>query len=463
MAGIGFRLTKYFDEKNVWDNLKGSLYSTIISSGPWLISVLSVFFVGLYAQHGLDRHDLYVFKCVISYTFAASLLLFGVFEMPLTRYLADRLYMADISTFRGVFLNIVSFSVIVSGILGYIFYAFFDWGILLKLTCISLLASILTIWSSMIFLSASKNYLKIVMSFVLGGATSFVLALAFGSKYGLIGYISGYMLGQMFIAILLSQNVFSEYSDFEYFSLEYLTYFSKYRKLVFVGLFYYLGIWVDKFIFWYSHVGDHIEGLFYTNQYYDTAMFLSYLTIVPSFAVFMVQVETDFYIKYSYFYRSIEDKQNLSFLEDGIAEIAESLKKTIVSLIKIQTFVSVVCWYFSNEIVNFLYLPSLMEPIFRYGVIGAYLQILFLISNIILLYFEEKKAVLISYFTFLVCNGVFSWISILLGVRYYGLGYVLSSFVTLVISFYFLNNTIRDINFKTFMSQKMGRDNFATE
>ena len=463
MAGIGFRLTKYFDEKNVWDNLKGSLYSTIISSGPWLISVLSVFFVGLYAQHGLDRHDLYVFKCVISYTFAASLLLFGVFEMPLTRYLADRLYMSDISTFRGVFLNIVSFSVIISGILGFIFYSFFDWGILLKLTCISLLASILTIWSSMIFLSASKNYLKIVMSFVLGGATSFVLALAFGSKYGLIGYISGYMLGQMFIAILLSQNVFSEYSDFEYFSLEYLTYFSKYRKLVFVGMFYYLGIWVDKFIFWYSHVGDHIEGLFYTNQYYDTAMFLSYLTIVPSFAVFMVQVETDFYIKYSYFYRSIEDKQNLNFLEDGIAEIAESLKKTIVSLIKIQTFVSVLCWYFSNEIVNFLYLPSLMEPIFRYGVIGAYLQILFLISNIILLYFEEKKAVLISYFTFLVCNGLFSWISILLGVRYYGLGYVLSSFVTLVISFYFLNNTIRDINFKTFMSQKMGRDNFATE
>ena len=153
----------------------------------------------------------------------------------------------------------------------------------------------------------------------------------------------------------------------------------------------------------------------------------------------------------------------MNFLEDGIAEIAESLKKTIVSLIKIQTFVSVLCWYFSNEIVNFLYLPSLMEPIFRYGVIGAYLQILFLISNIILLYFEEKKAVLISYFTFLVCNGLFSWISILLGVRYYGLGYVLSSFVTLVISFYFLNNTIRDINFKTFMSQKMGRDNFATE
>lgn len=462
MAGIGFRLTKYFSGKNVWDNLKGTLYSTVISSGPWLISVLSVFFVGLYAQHGLNRHDLYVFKCIISYTFAASLLLFGAFEMPLTRYLADKLYMADISTFRGVFINIVTIAVITSGTLGYFFYAFFDWGIILRMICVGLLAAILIVWSSMIFLSASKNYVKIVISFLIGGASSFVFSIVLGKQFALIGYIGGYALGQILTAILLAQNVFSEYSDFEYFSLEYLTYFSKYKKLIFVGMFYYLGIWVDKFIFWYSEVGDHVEGLFYTNQYYDTAMFLSYLTIVPSFAVFMVQVETDFYIKYTYFYRAIEDKYNLKFLENGIEEITISLKKTIVNLIKIQTFVSVICWYFSQEIVELLYLPSLMEPVFKYGVIGAFLQILFLISNIVLLYFEERKPVLINYLIFLISNLVLSGITVEMGVRYHGLGYVVSSLLTLISSFYFLNETLKNINYKTFMSQKMTSENFIT-
>ena len=463
MAGIGFRLTKYFDGKNVWDNLKGTLYSTIISSGPWLISVLSVFFVGLYAQHGLNRHDLYVFKCVVSYTFAASLLIFGMIEMPVTRYLADKLYMSDVSTFRGVFLNIISFGIIISGILGYIFYSFFEWGIILRLICIGLLSSILCIWVSMVFLSASKNYQKIVMSFILGGATSFVLALVLGKHYQLIGYIAGYTLGQLFTAIFLAHNVFSEYSEFEYFSLEYVTYFGKYKRLIFVGLLYYLGIWVDKFIFWYSEVGTHVEGLFYTNQYYDTAMFLSYLSIVPSFAVFMVQVETDFYVKYTYFYRSIEDKNNLDFLENGIEEIVHSLKKTIINLIKIQTFVSLLCWYFSREIVSFLYLPSLMEPIFKYGVIGAYLQILFLISNIILLYFEERKHVLINYIVFFISNGLITWVTMKLGIRYYGLGYVLSSLVTFAVSFWALNKTLLNINFKTFMTQSMSNENFALE
>ncbi len=463
MAGIGFRLTKYFNEKNVWDNLKGTLYSTIISSGPWLISVLSVFFVGLYAQHGLNRHDLYVFKCIISYTFAASLLLFGCVEMPITRYLADRLYMSDISTFRGVFLNIVSFCLIISGLIGLFFYSFFDWGLILKLICTTLLASVLIIWVSMIFLSAAKNYVKIVVSFLLGGASSFVFALVLGKHFALIGYVSGYTIGQLFTALLLFQNVFSEYSDFEYFSFEYISYFERYRKLIFVGFFYYLGIWIDKFFFWYSGLGNHVEGLFYTNQYYDTAMFLSYLSIVPSFAVFMVQVETDFYVQYTYFYRSIENKNNLDFLESGIKEITRSLRKTIVNLIKIQSFVSLLCWYFSKEIIAFLYLPSLMEPIFKYGVIGAYLQILFLISNIILLYFEERRAVLLNYFVFFATNGLLSYLSLDMGVRYHGLGYVLSSLITFMVSFYALNNTIRDINFKTFMSQRMSSDNFLVE
>lgn len=463
MAGIGFKLTKYFSGKNVWDNLKGVLYSTIISSGPWLISVVSVFFVGIFAQKMLLNHDLYVFKCVISYTFAASLIVFGFFEMPLTRYLADRLYMSDISTFRSVFISVETFAIIITGIIGYTFYYFFDWGIILKLVCIALFSCILTVWICMIFLSASKNYQKIVMSFLLGGVTSFVLALFFGKQLGLLGYLLGYTLGQFITALLLAQNVFSEYMDFDYSSLDYLNYFNKYRSLVMVGLSYYLAIWVDKFFFWYSEVGVHVEGLFYTNQYYDTAMFLSYITIVPSFAVFIVQVETDFYINYSYYYRSIENKNDLNFLEHSVDEIVLSLKKTIKNLLKIQTFITLLCWYFADYLIKALFLPSMMLSIFRYGAIGAYLQVLFIIVNIVLLYFEERRYVLISYFTFLVTNALFSFFSIKLGFRYHGLGYLLSCLVTFTLSILFLRLTLKKLNYITFMKQPMSKDNFVID
>jgi uncharacterized membrane protein len=461
MAGIGFRLKKYFTDKDVWKNLKGPLYSIIISSGPWLISVLSVAFISVYAGRDLQNQDIFVLKSIICYTFAFSLILFGVVEMPVTRYLADRLYISDESSFRNVYLMLGALFIVAGSIFGSIFYYFFAWGIVLKLICICFLISVLLIWHSMVFLSAAKNYHHIIGSFILGGLTSVILGLVLGSYLSLIGYILGYTIGQAMIALLLARNVFSEFADYEYVSFEVFNYFKNFKVLIFVGLFYYLGIWIDKILFWFSHVGQHVEGLFYTNLHYDTAMFLAYLTIVPSLAVFLVQVETNFYVKYAYFYRSIENKNNLPFLEQSVDEIIESFRSTLVSLIKLQLFITILCWYFSDAIMGFLSLPSLMEPIFRYGVVGAFLQVLFLIVNIVLLYFKEAKPVLTNYFIFFLSNLVFSAFSIYGGHKFYGLGYLLSCLLTLIVSYCFLLRTLKNLNFMTFMQQPLSNKSFS--
>jgi len=461
MAGIGFRLKKYFTDKDVWTNLKGTVYSIIISSGPWLISVLSVAFISVYASRDLQNQDIFVLKSIICYTFAFSLILFGIIEMPVTRYLADKLYISDQSSFRNTYLVLAAVFIISGSVFGSLFYYFFDWGLVLKLICICFLISVLLIWHSMVFLSAAKNYHHIIGSFILGGLSSVVFGLVLGSYLSLIGYILGYTIGQAVIALLLARNVFSEFDDYEYVSFEVFSYFKNFKILIFVGLFYYLGIWVDKILFWFTSVGQHVEGLFYTNLHYDTAMFLAYLTIVPSLAVFLVQVETNFYVKYAYFYRSIENKNSLPFLEQSVDEIIESFRSTLVSLIKLQLFITIICWYFSSSIMDFLNLPSLMEPIFRYGVIGAFLQVLFLIVNIVLLYFKEAKPVLINYLFFFGSNLIFSALSIYGGHRFYGLGYLLSCLFTLMISYGFLIKTLKNLNFMTFMQQPLSNKSFS--
>jgi uncharacterized membrane protein len=455
MAGVGFRLTKYFTEKDFYKNLKGSLYSIIISSGPWLISVITIAALSIFARQNLGDKEILVFRSIINYSFAFSLILFGLIELPLTRYLADKLYINDQSSFRNVYLIVAMIFIVLCSLGGFTFYSFFDWGLDLIILCVGLLVSIILTWHSMIFLSAAKHFHQIVVSFALGALSSIVFGYAFGFYFGLVGYIGGYALGQVMLTIFLARNLFVEFPDYNYITLDVIEYFFRYKNMVFVGFFYYLGIWVDKFIFWFSDQGTHVEGLFYTSQSYDTAIFLSYLSIVPSLAVFLVNVETSFYLKYAYFFRSIQNKNDLRFIESAARDIIESFRHTFGSMIKIQAFITITLWLFADQMMQFLYLPQTLVPIFKYGLLGSFFQVLFLVLNIILLYFKESKKVLQNYTFFMVLNFSLTLIFLYIedSIRFHGLGYLMSSFFTFMISFLSLNHTLKNLNYITFMRQ----------
>lgn len=458
MAGIGFKLQKYFYKDDILENLKGTIYSVVISSGPWLISVLTIAFISIFAQRNIQISDLFILKSMICYTFAASLIIFGATEMPITRYIADQLYKNDHSTFKSLFFILVIASIIVGTSICVVFYSFFPTlSLVIKATATMFFCSVLIIWLSMIFLTAAKNYHQVVFSFLFGALISIVLCFGVGKEYGLTGYVVGYCLGQYITAICLAICVFKEFKGLDYLSFEFLKYFKKCRVLIFAGLFYYLGIWVDKFIFWVGPEGEKVLDLFYTNRYYDTAMFFAYITIVPSLAIFLVQVETNFYKFYSYYFHSIERQNNLNILKENIDDIIQSIRRTLINLIKIQLGITLTLWYFADEVMEFLYLPSMVVPIFKYGIIGALLQALFLIINIILLYFLNEKRVMFHYFLFFILNLTLTQLSTYMDFRYHGLGYLVSSFIVLMLSIRALNNHVKELNFFTFMSQPIER------
>ncbi len=303
MAGIGFRLNKYFSDDSSVSRVKGAFYSIVLSSGPWLISILSIAIISLYARQWLVGKELLVFKSIISYTYAGSLILFGMIELPLTRYISDKIYHYDVSTFRRVFFTVISICVASGAVLGYLFYYFVPIDLYAKVGGVLFLISVLSTWVGMVFLSAAKGYGKIIASFVGGGILSLVFSTILGKSFGLTGFIFGYALGIWVLALSLSILVYVEFSGKEYTTHELGGYFLKGKVLIGIGMFYYMGIWVDKLIFWYSSIGVQIVGPFYTNPYYDTAMFLAYLSIIPSLAIFLVKVETSFYTYYNFYFK----------------------------------------------------------------------------------------------------------------------------------------------------------------
>jgi uncharacterized membrane protein len=182
-------------------------------------------------------------------------------------------------------------------------------------------------------------------------------------------------------------------------------------------------------------------------------MFLAYLTIVPALAIFLIRVETVFYTYYKYYYESIEKKKTLSFLEKGSDMITIKLRDSFVGLLKVQIIVSFLSWYFMPNILEYFKMSPLIASPLQYGIIGALFQVVFFIMNILLLYFQDVRSVIRNYLVFFITNLVFSYITTHLSYRYHGLGYCLSSFATLLISYYSLSSRLENLNFFTFMSQ----------
>lgn len=460
MAGIGFRLNKYFSKDQFFNHLKGIIYSIFISSGPWLTTVITIAIISHFAKKNLNTNELNIFRSIICYTYATTLILFGMVEMPLTRYFADKIFINDYTNFKSVFFVIVAFFAITGACLGSLFLHFSPFSLLLKISTLSLFIFIFIIWISMIFLSATKHYTEIVFSFIAGGLCAVIAGPYLGEKMGLVGHLLGLTIGQGFTAAFLTALVLFEYDGPDYFSLDFLTYFKRYYILIFVGLFYYLGIWIDKIIFWFSPFGVHVIGPYYTSPYYDTAFFLAYLTIVPAMAVFIVSVETQFYKNYLHYFSNIEKGSSLNLIENQIYELADSLRSTFSNLFKFQLFFTVAPWYFALEILNFLHLPLIHLTLFRYGVIAAFFQVNFLVINILLLYFKAYIQVLFNYSLFFISNAVLTYITTQMDFRFHGLGIVISSIMTFLSSALIINYRIKKTTYYTFMSQPMSQNNY---
>ena len=82
-----------------------------------------------------------------------------------------------------------------------------------------------------------------------------------------------------------------------------------------IGFLYYIAIWSDNFIFWFSKLGNQVQSLLYNYTSYDSSVFLAYTTILPSLAIFVLHIETSFYDKFKTFYELIMTKKSFSQIQ----------------------------------------------------------------------------------------------------------------------------------------------------
>ena len=454
MAGIGFKLQKILSEKTYIATLKGYFFATIISSGPWIFSVITVGFLGLFTVSYGQKDDYILFQNIVVYTYAFSLILTGFIQLVVTRYVSDRLFAEDEDAVLPTFSVGLLVTSAVSFIVSALFYLPSELPMRIKIFAILLFVVTCNIWIVMSFLSTLRNYLVIVYIFGIGYFVSLVGGHFAYQAWGVEGILGAFGFGQLVLMLLLVHRIFAEFKFEKNLSLEAVHYFKKYPALVVIGVMYNVGIWIDKFIFWYHPAtGQENYDLFHFSQIYDPVIFLSYLTIIPAMALFMIRIETSFYIQYRDFYGAIVNRMPLSVIREKKQLMVDSIKLSIQRLFIVQGSFSFIMILILPNILNFLHLQWVQKSILQISIASAFLHVLVMFLNIFIQYYDFRKFSAYLTLLFVVSNAGFTYLSIELGFNWYGYGYFGACLLTTGVGYLMLVYIINNLEYLTFSKE----------
>jgi uncharacterized membrane protein len=452
MAGIGFELRKLLRKDDLFGILQGYGHSALTATGPWLLTIVTLSGLVFFGSENLTPDELSEFRLIIIYNFAFSLVGAGPTTMVATRYLADAIYMKKVEEAPSMMLSYVILLFAPQALIVVPFYLFMvDIELPLAILAIINFFIVSAIWLISAFLTALKDYGSITRSFVLGTILALGSSALLASTASTAAMMLGFNIGFGVILFSLIARVFVEYPYPVTSPFRYGKYFRIYWELALSGLVYNTAIWADKWVMWFAPEREVLQSGLISYPDYDSAMFLAYLTIVPSIAAFVLTVETDFFESYLQFYRNIQNHKNYAEIERAHKEIIDSSLRGSRTFIVLQGSVCLATILMAPQIFTLFNINFAQIGIFRIGVLGAFFHVLFLALSIVLSYFNLRRTTLKIQLLFLVTNTVFSYASMRMGFPYYGFGYFLAALVTFTATFLATAHYLGRLPYQTFV------------
>lgn len=456
MAGIGFELRKLLKRDSLLGMMQAYAYAGIISSGPWVLSIIGILVIGLMSVSMVVPEFLITqFQVSVTYLIAFSLTLTGFAQLAFTRFTADRLFEKRANVILPNFNGLLLWVTLLTGLFGtlVIIFLFPNQSIMYRLLMLAGFVVMSDIWIATIFLSGMKQYKAIVNLFGIGYGATVLFALLL-RPYQLEGLLGGFVLGQFILligmVILILRNYPSDYFiAFDFMDKRYL-----FWSLVWVGFFYNFGLWLDKFMFWfYEPTSQAIIGPLRASLIYDIPVFLAYLSIIPGMAVFLVKMETDFVEFYGNFYNAVREGGSLEYIEEMRNEMVFTVRQGIYQIIKIQSIAALTVFVAGEIILNTLHISLLYLPLLFVNLISVGLQVVFLGVLNVFFYLDKRRIVLLLTGLFVIFNGIFTGITLYLGPKFYGYGLAAALLICIMLGFRYLDKVFDELEYNTFMLQ----------
>ena len=456
MAGIGFELRRLAERDTLSTVLAAGGHAAIIAAGPWLFTILALAAIGVTTERlvGLDR--LAEFRIVIIYAFAISLVLAAPVTMVATQLVADALWLKRPADVRPLLIAALCTSLVSVGAGSLVLAACFrpPATVAAPLVAGSMLVGL--IWVVLAFCGAVRDYNAVTACFLAG--LILAVAASVGAAIGGSGAMTmvwGFLLGLSvtFFGLLgrvlatFPMPVADPHSGFSGL----VAGFAAYWRLALGALAGSAGVWIDKWLLWYSDWGEVLRVGLRHSPLYDSAMFIASLGIIPALAAFVLRLETDFFVRYQRYYATIGGHGTYGQIEQARQHMHEHTLANLAMITIGQIGISAVLLLMAPVLIEALGLQFRQVSILRYGALGAVFQFIFVACSAMLLFFDRRRTYLRVQVLFLALMAGCTLLALRAGEEYHGVGYFAACLVAAFVAYRLADRTFKDLNYLTFI------------
>jgi uncharacterized membrane protein len=456
MAGIGFELRKLLEKRSYFGLFQAYAYAGVISSGPWVLSIVGILMVGILSASVVVPATLVQqFQVSVTYLIMASLILSGPLQIAFTRFIADRLFEKKERAVLPNFMGALCLAMMTSGVLGVVVVLtlFSEQSDIYRLLMVSGFVILNGIWMATLLLSGLKQYKQIVSMFAFGYIVTVAGALALRGL-GMEGLLFGFVLGHLVLLIGMVTVILRNFPAERLIVFDFLKRGAMYPALMATGLLYNLAVWADKLLFWYyPDTGQQSIGPLNASLIYDLPVFLAYLAIIPGMAVFLIRIETDFVEYFDKFYTAVRDGGSLDTIERNRDEMIASVRQGLFEIVKIQTIAVLVVMVAGSALLTWIGISQLYLSLLYIQVVAAGLQVVLLGILNVLFYLDRRREVVVLTGLLLLGNVVFTALTLRLGAFWYGYGFAGALLVAVFVGLMLLERKLETLEYETFMLQ----------
>ncbi|MEF1311868.1 exopolysaccharide Pel transporter PelG [Vibrio mytili] len=456
MAGIGFEIRKILKKNTLLSIIEAYGLAGIISSGPWILTILAMLIIGLVTLGMSFPTEVVIqFLVIVTYLMAGSLIISGLLQLLITRYISD---LVSIRQEHRILPNLLGAMLIISVLAATVGVAVLNFAGTLELTLKIVIFTTLILlsnqWLAIIMLSGMKKYYRILITMAI--SYSLMLGLSFSlPPSGLLGLMLIFCFCQGILTFAFLYDIIREFPAERLISFEFLNPKKAFYSLVFCGVFYNLGVWLDKFVFWFNAGTSHqVIDIFRASYIYDLPIFIAYLSVVPGMAVFMLHMETEFADACVRFYDALRKGATLTKIHSLKENMVSACQKSLYEIFKVQGMTLLLLILWAEDILTLLNIDLTYLHLFYIDLVGVSLQVLFMAILNVMYYLDKRMSALWLIALMAIGNVTLSSITIILGPVFYGYGFTITMFIVSVIGMITLDKQFEDLEYQTFMLQR---------
>lgn len=432
--------------------------SAIVAVGPWLITVLALAIISLTLSPVLGRGAIADLRLSVAYAFGIAL-----FATAPLAALTARLVRRDVEEQGGRLVReLHAICLVLSGLVAqalalFTVLAFDMTPVKLSVAFVVLAATGSLMFTSSAMLMALRRYWQLINSLVIGTLLALLCALLSTRWTPSIEIL----LWSFSLGLWISHELmFSSTTSGAGITLASLAKaFAAIRQevhrsriLLFGIAFAMLGVWVDKWIYWFSSIGMTAQSGLYHFAPYDSAMFVAHLSMAPTLTAWFLLQERVLEPRVQRFWRLIEQRPTRSVLIAEAVGLQELVWRHVFQILFIQVVCSAVLIMLSPNIIRGLSMRSDQIELLQIGIVAVLLQCFFFLCSSIVLMCNRNA-------TFFRMNLGFILINLVLGLtclHIFGISAYAVFFTSLicgVTSFIFAHQALSELLFIVFIKE----------